>query len=104
MFESQHYDGPRRLSDVNSSNRADQFRHSVISLEQNKNLFSLISKITLLDRYANIYFETEDTKNIENFYVKFQELFDKDVRQQLLKEFEDFVSLFSKVYPIWLIS
>ncbi|MBF8998133.1 transposase, partial [Francisella tularensis] len=49
-------------------------------------------------------FETEDTKNIENFYVKFQELFDKDVRQQLLKEFEDFVSLFSKVYPIWLIS
>ncbi|OIN84749.1 zeta toxin family protein [Francisella sp. TX07-6608] len=104
LFESQHYDGPRRLSDVNSSNRADQFRYSVISLEQNKNLFSLISKITLLERYANIYFETEDTKNIENFYVKFQELFDEDVREQLLKEFEDFVSLFSKVYPIWLIS
>ncbi|MDE4957515.1 hypothetical protein NAI59_11900, partial [Francisella tularensis subsp. holarctica] len=79
----------------NSSNRADQFRHSVISLEQYKNLFSLISKITLLDRYENIYFETEDTKNIEIFYVKFQDLFDKDVRHQLLKEFEDFVSLFS---------
>ncbi|MDE5014854.1 transposase, partial [Francisella tularensis subsp. holarctica] len=60
--------------------------------------------ITLLDRYANIYFETEDTNNFENFYVKFQELFDKDVRQKLLKEFEDFVSLFSKVYPILLIS
>lgn len=43
-------------------------------------------------------------KILKIFYVKFQELFDKDVRQQLLKEFEDFVSLFSKVYPIWLIS
>ncbi|MDE4998682.1 hypothetical protein NAI79_09795, partial [Francisella tularensis subsp. holarctica] len=39
LFESQHYDGPRILSDVNSSNRADQIIHSVISLEQKKNLF-----------------------------------------------------------------